>query len=289
MKIGRNNPCSCGSGKKYKNCHLSFDEKIFAYEANGCEVPDLSLLKTPSQLEGIRKSGKINTALLDLVASTIKEGMTTEEINTLVHEKTLTYGAIPAPLDYCGFPKSICTSINNEVCHGIPSPDRILKNGDIINIDITTILDGYYADASRMFCIGAVSPEARKLVEVTKEAMELGIAAVKPWGFMGDMSEAVQTHAEKHGYRVVENIGGHGTGNDFHEDPYVCHIGAKNTGMLLVPGMVFTIEPMINAGTEGVYQDEENGWTIYTDDGSLSAQWEVTLAVTEDGIEIFTR
>ncbi|NLK38191.1 MAG: methionyl aminopeptidase [Epulopiscium sp.] len=289
MKIGRNDPCWCGSKKKYKACHIAFDEKINSYAQKGFPVPSHAILKTPAQLEGIRESGKINTAILYMVAEKIHAGMSTEEINTLVHEFTIAHNAIPATLNYKGYPKSVCTSINNEVCHGIPDANRILKNGDIINVDVTTIYNGYYADASRMFCIGEVSPEAKKLVDVTKECLELGLKAVKPWGFLGDIGAVIQAHAEKHGYSVVENIGGHGVGLSFHEEPYVCHIGKPNTGMLLVPGMVFTIEPMINAGTSEVYEDADNGWTIYTDDGSLSAQWEYTVAVTEDGAEILTR
>lgn len=289
MKIGRNDPCWCGSQKKYKSCHLMFDEKIMALEQKGIQVPNHKIIKTPAQIQGIRESGKLNTAILDMVAESIHEGMTTEDINTLVHAYTVSHGAIPAPLNYMGFPKSVCTSINQEVCHGIPSADRVLKNGDIINVDVTTIYKGFYADASRMFCIGDVSPEAQKLVDITKECVELGLKAIKPWGFLGDMGAVINEHAQKHGFSVVENIGGHGVGLDFHEDPYVCHIGKPGTGMLLVPGMVFTIEPMINAGGDGVYQDAKNGWTIYTDDGSLSAQWEYTIAITEDGTEILTR
>jgi len=289
MKIGRNDPCWCGSQKKYKSCHLMFDEKIMNLEQKGIQVPNHKIIKTPAQIQGIRESGKLNTAILDMVAESIHEGMTTEDINTLVHTYTVSHGAIPAPLNYMGFPKSVCTSINQEVCHGIPSADRVLKNGDIINVDVTTIYKGYYADASRMFCIGDVSPEAQKLVDITKECVELGLKAIKPWGFLGDMGSVINEHAQKHGFSVVENIGGHGVGLDFHEDPYVCHIGKSGTGMLLVPGMVFTIEPMINAGCDGVYQDAKNGWTIYTDDGSLSAQWEYTIAITEDGTEILTR
>ena len=191
-------------------------------------------------------------------------------------------------MNYCGFPKSVCTSVNDVICHGIPSPDEILQDGDIINVDVTTILDGYYADASRMFCIGQVSDEAKKLVEVTKESVDLALAEVKPWGHLGDIGEVISKHVYAHGYTVLHDIGGHGVGNDFHEEPYVCHIGKKGTGMLLVPGMVFTIEPMVNEGEEDFFQDEENGWTIYTEDGSLSAQWEYTVAITEDGVEVIT-
>ena len=289
MKIGRNDPCWCGSHKKYKSCHLAFDEKLESMKNEGILVPPHEIIKTPEQIEGIREAGKLNTAVLDLVAEYIKEGMNTEEINTLVHDYTIKHGGIPAPLNYKGFPKSVCTSINDEVCHGIPDKNRVLKSGDIINVDVTTILNGYYADASRMFCIGEVSSEAKKLVDVTKECLDVGLAAVKAWGYLGDVGYAVNTLAQKNGYSVVEEIGGHGVGLKFHEEPYVCHIGKRNTGMLLVPGMVFTIEPMINAGKREVYQDAQNGWTIYTQDGTLSAQWEYTVAITENGIEVLTK
>lgn len=288
IKFGRNDPCWCGSGLKYKSCHIAFDQKLEQFKQNGALIPNRSLIKNKKQLDGIRESGLINTELLDRVTEIVKEGVSTEEINTFVHNATIAKGAIPAPLNYRGFPKSVCTSINNQVCHGIPDKNIILKDGDIINVDITTIYNGYYADASRMFLIGNVSDEAKRLVEVTKECLQLGIEAVKPWGFLGDVGAVVGAHAQKNGYSVVEEIGGHGVGNAFHEDPYVCHIGVKGTGMLLVPGMVFTIEPMINAGTNKVHQDEKNGWTIYTDDNMLSAQWEHTIAVTETGIEILT-
>lgn len=288
MKIGRNDACWCGSGKKYKNCHSSFDIKLDEYKAKGIYVPSRDIIKNEEQIEGIRKSGVINTSVLDLVAQNIKEGMSTEEINTMVHNFTVEHGAIPATLNYEGFPKSVCTSINDVICHGIPSEKEILKNGDIVNVDVTTIYNGYYADASRMFMIGEVSSEAKKLVEVTKKCVELGIEAVKPWGFLGDVGYAINTLAEKNGYTVVRDIGGHGVGIDFHEEPYVCHIGIKGTGMLLVPGMVFTIEPMINMGTGKFFTDKKNGWTVRTKDGKLSAQWESTILVTETGTEIIT-
>lgn len=288
MKIGRNDPCWCGSGKKYKACHAAFDEKLAQHKALGHLVPKHSLIKTPAQLDGIRKAGKLNTEILDMVAANIKAGMSTDDINTLVHNYTIEHGGTPAPLGYQGFPKSVCTSVNDAICHGIPDANQILQDGDIINVDVTTIVDGYYADASRMFCIGEVSEEARKLVEVTKESVDLALKEVKPWGFLGDIGAVISEHVYKHGYTVLRDIGGHGVGNDFHEDPYVCHIGKRRTGMLLVPGMVFTIEPMVNAGEEDFFVDEENDWTVYTEDGSLSAQWEYTVAVTEDGVEIIT-
>lgn len=286
VKIGRNDPCWCGSMKKYKNCHQSFDEKIEELRSQGHIVPDHSLIKTPEQIAGIKESAKINIAVLDEVASKIKEGMTTEEIDKIVYDTTTKMGGIPAPLNYEGFPKSVCTSINEEVCHGIPSPKVVLKDGDIINVDVSTIYKGYYSDSSRMFCIGNVSPENRKLVDVVKECVELGLKQVKPWGFLGDIGAVICDHAKKNGYSVVEEIGGHGIGLEFHEDPWVGYVTEKGTGMVLVPGMVFTIEPMINAGTNEIYEDEENGWTIYTEDDSMSAQWEIMVLVTENGYEV---
>ena len=267
---------------------MAFDQKIRSYEVQGHEVPEPEMIKTPAQIEGMRKAGILNTAVLDYVSEHVREGMTTQEIDDLVREYTVAHGGICAPYGYEGYPKSVCTSINNVVCHGIPSKDRVLKSGDIVNIDVTTILDGYYADASRMFLIGNVSEEARRLVEVTKECLELAVKEVKPWGFLGDIGAVIDEHARKNGYSVVIDIGGHGTGIQFHEEPYVCHVGERGTDMLLVPGMTFTIEPMINEGGYEVYIDEEDGWTVYTEDGSLSAQWEYTLAVTEEGVEILT-
>ncbi len=289
MKLNRNDLCWCRSGLKYKNCHLEFDEKLSNLKRKGHIVPTRNLIKTKEQIEGIKKSAEINNGLLDLISETIKEGMTTEEINKLAHEYTVSNGGIPATLNYDGFPKSICVSINNVVCHGIPSKDVILKNGDIVNVDATTILNGYYSDASRMFMIGEVDEEARKLVEVTKECLNKGLEAVKPWGFLGDIGAAIQEYAEGNGYSVVREFGGHGVGLDIHEEPFVSHLGKRGTGMVLVPGMVFTIEPMINAGSNEIFIDEDDGWTVLTDDDSLSAQWEHTILVTEDGIEIIAR
>lgn len=285
-KIGRNDPCWCGSGKKYKKCHEAIDEKIASFALKGHMVPRRSMLKTPEQIEGIRVSGKINIAVLDEVASQIKAGMTTEAIDRIVYDTTVKMGGRPAPLGFEGFPKSVCTSINEEVCHGIPSEHIVLKDGDIINVDVSTEYKGYYSDSSRMFCIGEVSPEKKKLVEVTRECIEKGLEQVKPWNFLGDVGHAVHQHALENGYTVVQEIGGHGIGLDFHEEPFVSFVTRPGTEMLLVPGMVFTIEPMVNMGTDEIYQDDENGWTIYTDDGKPSAQWEVTVAVTGTGHEV---
>ena len=286
MKLERNDPCWCGSGKKYKKCHADFDEKIQRFAHQGHEVPPHEIIKTPEQIEGIRESGKINIAVLDYVAEHIRAGMSTEEINQLVHNKTIELGAIPAPLDYEGFPKSVCTSINDQVCHGIPDESVILQEGDIINVDVSTIYKGYFSDSSRMFCIGQVSPEAKRLVEVARECIEKGLEQVKPWGFLGDMGQAVNDHAKANGCTVVEEIGGHGVGLEFHEEPFVSYVTRRGEEMLMVPGMVFTIEPMVNAGDADVVMMEGDDWIVYTADGSLSAQWEVTVLVTETGYEI---
>ncbi|WP_373601395.1 methionyl aminopeptidase [Paraclostridium bifermentans] len=289
MNLNRNDECWCKSGKKYKKCHMEFDERLESLKKDGYEVPTHDIIKNKEQIEKIKESARINNEVLDLVAKNIKVGMTTEDINKIVHDYTVSQGAEPAPLGYGGFPKSVCTSINTEICHGIPSEDVILKDGDIINVDVSTIYNGYYSDASRMFMIGNVSDDAKKLVEVTKECLEEGIKAVRPWGHIGDIGAAIQAHAEKHGYSVVRDFGGHGIGLQFHEDPFVFHYGAKNEGMILVPGMIFTIEPMINEGGYELYIDAENEWTAYTDDGSLSAQWEHMVLVTEDGVEILSK
>jgi methionyl aminopeptidase len=266
-KIDRNAPCWCGSGRKYKNCHEAFDERIRSAELEGHEVPDRSIIKTPAQIQGIRDSAKINIAVLDAVADRIRIGMSTEEIDEIVYKETIAAGAIPAPLHYEGFPKSVCTSIGKEVCHGIPSPDRYLSDGDIVNVDVSTIFNGFFSDSSRMFCLGNVSDADRKLVQVTKECVEIGIKNVIPWTFLGDMGDKVHQHALDNGYTVVREIGGHGCGLEFHEDPYVSYVSTPGTEMLMVPGMVFTIEPMVNMGTDEIYQDADNGWTIYTADG----------------------
>ena len=264
------------------------DKKVLYFQNKGHLVPSRKLIKTPEQIEGIRRSGLINTAVLDLVASEIKAGMSTAEIDKMVYDFTVSHGAIPAPLNYEGFPKSVCTSINEVVCHGIPSEDEILEEGDIINVDVSTILDGYYSDASRMFIIGKTSPEKEKLVNVAKECLEIGMKAATPFGFVGDIGNAIEKHAKKNGFSVVRDLCGHGVGLEFHEEPDVEHFGRKGTGMLLVPGMVFTIEPMINMGTYRVFVDEEDDWTVVTEDELPSAQWEHTFLMTENGLEILT-
>ena len=264
----------------------SIEEKIKLYRRQGHIVPPRKIIKNAEQIEGIRESAKINTAVLDHVAANIREGMSTEDINTLVYDFTVAHGAIPAPLNYEGFPKSVCTSINEEVCHGIPDKNIILRSGDIINVDVSTIYNGYFSDASRMFMIGDVGPEKEKLVRVTREAVEKGLQEVKPWGYLGDMGQAVHDHVKKHGYTVVEDVGGHGVGLEFHEDPFVSYVTRRGTEMLMAPGMIFTIEPMVNMGGDEIFVDDGNGWTIYTEDGKPSAQWEIMVLVTEDGHEV---
>ncbi len=264
------------------------DKKVLGYQNRGCLVPTRELIKTPEQIEGIRRSGVINTGVLDLVEKEIRAGMSTADIDKLVYDYTTAHGAIPAPLNYEGFPKSVCTSINEVVCHGIPSENEILREGDIINVDVSTIYEGYYSDASRMFIIGRTSPEKERLVRVTKECLEIGMQAARPWGFLGEVGKAIERHARKNGYSVVRELCGHGVGLAFHEDPEVDHYNTHKQGMLLVPGMVFTIEPMINMGERHVFIDEADGWTVVTEDELPSAQWEHTFVMTESGLEILT-
>ena len=287
-KIGRNDPCWCGSGKKYKTCHENMDKKIYRYALEGHIVPSRDIIKTPEQIAKIKESAKINIACLDEVGDKIKAGMSTAEINDIVNDVTTKMGGIPAPLNYEGFPYSVCTSLNDQVCHGFPSKDVILQEGDIINVDCSTILNGYFSDSSRMFCIGDVDPEWKKLVDVTKECCDLGLQEVKPWGFLGDMAEVVHKHAEENGYSVVREIGGHGIGLEFHEEPWVGYLSNRGEDMLMVPGMIFTIEPMVNMGTAQITTDKENGWEVYTLDGQPSAQWEYQVLVTEDGYEVIS-
>ena len=265
------------------------DIKLWTLASKGQIVSDRSLLKTPEQIEMIKKSAALNTAVLDHVAAHIHAGMSTAEIDKLVYDFTTEHGGIPAPLNYEGFPKSVCTSINNVICHGIPSEHEILIDGDIINVDVSTILNGYFSDASRMFTIGEVSPEAERIVRVTKECVELGLKAAKPWGHLGDIAYAINSHAQENGYSVVEEIGGHGIGLEFHEEPFVSYVTPKGSEMVLVPGMMFTIEPMINQGSPEFYVDEDNGWTVYTDDDGLSAQIEYMVLIKEDGVEVLTK
>lgn len=285
-KIGRNDSCWCGSGKKYKSCHNLFDARLENYSLKGVIVPSRELIKNEQQIQAIKESAKINIAVLDYISQNIRAGISTEQIDKWVYEQTILRGAIPATLNYEGFPKSVCTSINEEVCHGIPSPDITLKDGDIINVDVSTNYKGYFSDSSRMFCIGSVSSDKKRLVEISRQCLEKGLEQVKPWGFLGDVGQAIHDFARKNGYSVVHEIGGHGIGLEFHEEPFVSYVSKNGTEMLMVPGMIFTIEPMINMGRGAIYMDEENDWVVYTADGMPSAQWEIQVLVTNDGYEV---
>lgn len=245
------------------------------------------IIKTPEAIEKMRVVGRLAAEVLEMIGEFVQAGITTDELNKICHDYIVNIQkAIPAPLNYKGFPKSICTSVNHQVCHGIPGP-KALKKGDIINIDVTVIKDGYHGDTSKMFAVGKTSVLAARLMEVTQECMYLGIAAVKPGARFGDIGQAIQKHAEKNDYSVVEEYCGHGIGTVFHEPPNVLHYGKAGTGETMRPGMIFTIEPMINAGKREVrvLSDE---WTVVTKDNSLSAQWEHTILVTETGCDILT-
>ncbi len=288
FKLGRNDKCWCGSGRKYKQCHERIDEEILLpLKKQGYKIPDKSLILNAEQIDGIRKSAAVSIKIMDELDGFIKEGISTEQINELVDRLTAEAGAIPATLNYNGFPKSCCTSINNVICHGIPSDKDILKNGDIINVDITTILNGYYSDMSRMYMIGDVSENAKKLVKVTKECMEEGIKAIKPYEPVGNIGNVINDIADEYGYGVVRALCGHGVGLDFHSEPTVEHFRTKAKTMIMVPGMVFTVEPMINEGSFSCKVLDDD-WTVVTRDNSLSAQWEHTVLVTENGYEILT-
>ena len=243
-------------------------------------------LKSPVDIEAIRRTGRLVIETLDLVESHLKPGITTDSINTLVHAFTVKNGATPAPLNYRGFPKSVCVSVNEVICHGIPGA-RILQDGDIVNVDVTSILNGYYADANKSYYIGTPGPNARKIVDVARQCLKESLAMVKPGNSIGDIGWAIQTCAEKQGCSVVREFVGHGVGFDFHEPPQVPHFGRPGEGVRLVPGMVFTIEPMINLGGPDLIVLEDQ-WTAVTRDGSLSAQFEQTILVTEDGCDSLT-
>lgn len=243
-------------------------------------------LKDADAVTGIARAGELVARTLDVVAGFLRPGVSTDDVNTLVHRYTLDHGAIPAPLNYRGFPKSVCVSVNEVICHGIPDA-RVLQDGDIVNVDVTSILDGWFADANRTFLIGDVGPDARRLVAVTAECLARGMEAVRPGATLGDVGYAIQSHAEGNGYSVVRELVGHGVGYAFHEQPQVNHVGRPGLGIPLVPGMVFTIEPMINMGGMATKRLDD-GWTVVTADGSLSAQFEQTVLVTNDGVRSLT-
>jgi methionyl aminopeptidase len=286
LKIGRNDPCICGSGKKYKKCCYGKDiETVVNYEELYLNKYNIRL-KKEKDIVAIRKAGKLAVELLNLAEEIIRPGICTDDINSLIHENTLKNAAIPAPLHYRGFPKSVCVSVNDVICHGIPGA-VMLKDGDIVNVDVTPILNGYYADANKTFYVGTPGKDAEKIVNTAKTCLEKGISMVKPGNTLGDIGWAIQTYAESQGCSVVREFVGHGVGFEFHEPPQIPHYGHKGEGLELVPGMVFTIEPMINLGRRFLHILEDH-WTAVTDDGSLSAQFEQTILVTEDGCESLT-
>ena len=286
MRIGRNDPCPCGSGLKYKKCCLSKNLN------NSQNTKDIYLkryqirLKSEKEIEGIAEAGRIAVATLDMIEEKIQPGITTEEINTIVHEFTLKHGAVPAPLHYRGFPKSVCVSVNDVICHGIPG-ERHLKEGDIVNVDVTPILNGYYADCSKTFFVGEPDPDTAKIVAVAASCLKAGMEQARAGNRIGEIGWAIQGVAEPQGCSVVREFVGHGVGLEFHEAPQVAHYGKKGEGIVLVPGMVFTIEPMINLGRRNLRILDDN-WTAVTADGSLSAQFEQTILITENGCRSLT-
>jgi methionyl aminopeptidase len=293
IKIGRNELCPCGSGKKYKKCCAMKKSQLDTNDVEAYYKKKYDIrLKKAEDIEKIRKAGDLVVQAHELVKGLLKPGITTDEINTVVHEFTVKHGAIPAPLNYPGsnprtpYPKSVCTSVNDVICHGIPG-GRVLLDGDIVNVDITSILDGFYADANQTHFVGTPSKDAIKIVDVARESLKQALSVVKPGNTIGDIGHAIQSYAEAHGCSVVREFIGHGVGYDFHEGPQVPHFGRKGHGIPLVPGMVFTIEPMINLGRPELFILEDN-WTAVTRDGSLSAQFEETIVVTEEGYESLT-
>lgn len=285
-KVGRNDPCPCGSGLKYKKCCLDKGRSSFL-QLKEKYLQDYKIpLKEKEDIEAIRRAGCLALDTLRLIEEHIRPGMITDEINTLVHDFTIKHEATPAPLNYRGFPKSVCVSVNEVICHGIPG-DRVLKEGDIVNVDVTPILNSYYADTSKTYFVGKPGADAHTLVKVTRECLKAGMDMVHPGNRIGDIGWAIQEHAESNGCSVVREFVGHGVGFDFHEAPQIPHYGQQGKGIVLVPGMVFTIEPMINHGEKGLRILADN-WTAVTNDGSLSAQFEQTILVTENGFESLT-
>lgn len=281
--------CWCGSGLPYASCHGPVEEKLKLLREQRKQVPSKKLIKNKAQIEGIRAAGQVNSLVLDAVEKEIRPGMTTQDIDDIVTKRTKELGGIPTCLGYEGFPKSVCTSVNDQICHGIPSRRVVLREGDIVNVDCTTTYNGYVGDASRMFAVGRIAPNAEKLIRVTREAVELAVSHLHPYCHLGDIGYYIAHHAHENGFTVVREIGGHGCGLSMHEDPYVCHVGQLGTGMVLCPGMVFTIEPMINEGSRRFRVNEEDGWQVHTADGKLSAQVEHMVLITEDGYEILSK
>lgn len=290
--MNRNDLCWCGSGRKYKKCHQDYDEHLREMKfdfTKGQIRPMKKLINNPKDIEAVRAAGVVNDGALDLMDEMVQPGVDTLTLDNAVAKFLESKGAVSADLGFEGYPRYTCISVNDVVCHGIPSKDTILKEGDIVNVDITTKYKGYYADASRMYIVGGHAAEnAERLVRVTRECMKLGIEAAKPWHFLGDIGAACGKHAHDNGYSVVTDLGGHGVGKEFHSEPFIPHTGTPGTGMLLVPGMIITVEPMINEGTHRVSTDKKDGWTVRTNDKKLSAQWENTILITETGNEILS-
>ena len=285
---GRNDACWCGSGKKYKKCHYEFDKRCERLWADGEEVLPRELWKSREDIEGIKVSAEVNKGILDYVGEHIQAGVSTMDINDWVNDYLAAHDAVSADLNFEGYPYSVCTSINSVICHGFPNKDDVLKDGDIINVDMSTIKGGYFSDSSRMYCIGNVDPEWRRLVETCHESVKAGLAVVKPWAHLGDVGAAVNKVCTEAGFSVVREYGGHGIGKEFHEDPWVGFTTEAGTGPIMFPGMCFTIEPMVNMGAPDITTDKDNGWIVRTKDGSPSAQWEVQLVVTDDGYELLS-
>jgi len=295
--VGRNDPCPCGSGRKMKKCHPEIERGA----TPGTRLAANPLVKTPDEIEGMRKAGALAGSILHDVAQRVQPGITTDQINDWVHALTLDAGAYPAPLNYPhghvdprnpritpgGFPKSVCTSINDVVCHGIPDA-TILRQGDIVNVDVTCVLDGFHGDTSVTVYVGEPSPEARRLTETTHESLLRALAIVRDGASFWDVGNAIQTLAESRGYSVVRDFTGHGIGRAFHEPPVVLHYRDSHARQSMRAGMTFTIEPMLNLGTARVKVDSKDGWTARTVDGRLSAQFEHTVLVTPTGFEVLT-
>ncbi len=285
-KVGRNDVCPCGSGKKFKKCCLPKNNILKESLVSSYYKKYKIHLKQGAEVEGIRHAGRLVIDTLDMVEERIRPGMTTDDINTLVHDYTIKHNAVPAPLNYKGYPKSVCTSVNEVICHGIPG-DRVLLDGDIVNVDVTSILNNFYADANKTFFVGTPDKDAKKIVNVARESLKVALQSVQPGNRLGDLGYSIQQYAEDMGCSVVREFVGHGIGREFHEPPQVPHFGQKGEGVKLAPGMVFTIEPMINLGR---YQLKilDDKWTAVTADGSLSAQFEQTILVTPNGYESLT-
>lgn len=285
-KIGRNSLCYCGSGKKYKKCCLNKPPKNMR-PADVTFTQNKIIKRSEDFILGMARACQLSRLTLDYLAKHLLIGISTKELDSLAYDFMFKHGAKPATLNYNGFPASICTSINEVICHGIPNSKQCLKSGDIINLDVSCKLDGFFGDLSKTFVIGNASPAAKKLVSVTEECLNLGIKAVKPYGNIGDIGHAILNHATKNGFSVVEAFVGHGIGQNFHEDPVVPHFGKKGQGLMILPGMIFTIEPMINQGVKEAVVLAD-GWTAVTADRKLSAQFEHTILVTQDSFRVLT-